>query len=310
MPTPLEWLVMTGWPTIGELAGFSDVDRSTISRQLTGVDDDPQRLGWRRDGLVVSREAGRLLRPAERLLAGSKLLGEMFPRRHTHPAPDGHRHNPRLPRDYGHRHPNYFNGKQGAAFLFGRMEVIEVFYSLAPTLFQGKGAEWSPTGLPLKITGWRWLRYGRLVEAVATYEGGVKIGFCWVGQEVTGPMLRWRWENRFAREQYGLLVTLSSAEDLERERNRQVDPPDPDLDWNPHLSGYVIAVPDERAMEIAMEVLPRANFLRRNAFLFAVGPAGGTRTYLGRAEPVPDDVWDVCEDIDLGVPEELCKNPD
>ena len=153
MPTPLEWLVMTGWPTIGELAGFSDVDRSTISRQLTGVDDDPQRLGWRRDGLVVSREAGRLLRPAERLLAGSKLLGEMFPRRHTHPAPDGHRHNPRLPRDYGHRHPNYFNGKQGAAFLFGRMEVIEVFYSLAPILFQGKGAEWSPTGLPLENHG-------------------------------------------------------------------------------------------------------------------------------------------------------------
>ena len=109
----------------------------------------------------------------------------------------------------------------------------------------------------------------------------MKIGFCWVGQEVTGPMLRWRWENRFAREQYGLLVTLSSAEDLERERNRQVDPPDPDLGWNPHLSGYVIAVPDERAMEIAMEVLPRANFLRRNAFLFAVGPAGRHADVLG-----------------------------
>ena len=129
MPTPLEWLVMTGWPTIGELAAFSDMNRSTISRQLSGTPGDPKRRGWRDEGLVVSREAGRLLRPAERLLAASKLLWQTFPDRRPHPGPDdGHEHDPRRPNAWRHRHPSYFNGEQGVVSLYERLELIEVFY--------------------------------------------------------------------------------------------------------------------------------------------------------------------------------------
>ena len=53
------------------------------------------------------------------------------------------------------------------------------------------------------------------------------------------------------------------------------------------------------------EVLPRRNFLRENAFLFAT--ADGMRLYQGRAEPMPDDVYDSFEDIDPGFPENLCR---
>jgi hypothetical protein len=119
MPTPLDWLVMTGWPTVGELARFSGVARSTISRQLNGVPGDPERLGWKDNGLVVSRSAGRLLRPAERLLATSKLLGQMYEQRHTHPGPDDyHVQHPFYPDDWDHLHPTHFNGKVGAEFQY------------------------------------------------------------------------------------------------------------------------------------------------------------------------------------------------
>ena len=164
-------------------------------------------------GLWVSREAGRLLRPAERLLAASKLLWQTFPDRRPHPGPDdGHEHDPRRPNAWRHRHPSYFNGEQGVVSLYERLELIEVFYPLAPAVFQGPGQDWSPTGEPLKIISWRWLRYGRLVEAVATYEGGVALFFCWIGQEMTGPMLRWRYANRFERVRKERLVTVSSGE--------------------------------------------------------------------------------------------------
>ena len=306
MLTPLEWLVATGLTTIGELAAFSDVARTTISRQLSGSTGNPKRRGWRDEGLVASLMEGRLLRPAERLLATSKLLGQVFPGRHPHPGPrDGHEHDPRYPDRWGHRHPSFFNGKEGVLYLYERLELAEVFYPLAPTLFQGDGAKWSPSGEPLKITSWRWLRYGRLVEAVATYEEGVTIFFCWVGQEVTGPMLRWRYANMFERAKTQHLVTVSSGEIMEEERDPRFGPLllGPDLD--PHPSGFVIAGPDERALKTAERILPRTNFVRVNAVAYIT--AKGTRLYKGRAEPVPDNVYDRFESIEVGFPEDLCR---
>ena len=143
------------------------------------------------------------------------------------------------------------------------------------------------------------------MEAVATYEGGVALFFCWIGQEMTGPMLRWRYANRFERVRKERLVTVSSGEIMEGERKLWNDPPVRDLDFDPHPSGYVIAGPDERAIQHAREILPRRNFLRENAFLFAT--ADGMRLYHGRAEPMPDDVYDRFEDIDPGFPENLCR---
>ena len=324
MQTLEEWVVTTGWINAHELAAFGGVHESTISRTLNGrkaTKTRPEVPGWIRDGLVVSKRVGRTLPPSERLLSTSGMLGQVYPLSHIHPvrndSHDPRDHHPLLSEDV-HQHPSYFNSKEGARFLFGRIEVLEMFYPLAPVLFQGEGAAWSPAGLPLRILSWRWVKHTRLIEAVATYEGNVGIAFCWVGQELTASMLRWRWENRFGREKEGILVKLSSGDLIEQERshffmrNHFWERPDPSLDFEPHLSGYVICGPDEGAIKIAKEVLPADNFLRGNAYAYAAGPAGARgslRLYTGVTTPAYDDVADAFQDVDVDFPEDLCPDP-
>ena len=324
MHTLEEWLVITGWITAEELAAFSGESESTISRRLNGREarkTRPKVIGWIDDGLVCSRRVGRTLPPSERLLASSKLLGQVYPQSHTHPVPgDFHKrqdHDP-LFSELAHQHPTYFNGKAGSLFNFGRVEMLEIFYPLAPVLFEGEGAAWSPTGRPLKLLSWRWVKNTRFIKALTTYEGNVRVGFCYVGLEVTAETLRWHSENRFAREKERLLVTQSSGLLLEIERyrnhmyNHYAEPPEPGLDFDSHLSGLVICSPDLGAIKIAMEVLPRYNFLRENAYMYAVGPAGAKdslRLYTGVTTPVDDDVADAFEDIIVDFPEELCPSP-
>ena len=313
-----EWLAITGWITTAELAAFAGVHESTVSRKLNGrkaTRTRPRVPGWMEEDLVRSRRVGRTLPPADRLLATSKMLGRIYPKMHTHRGPrnfhDGGDHHPLLS-EIAHQHPGYFNGRDGAAYLFERVELAEAFYPLAPVLFRNEGAAWSPTGNPLRILSWRWVKNARLIEAVATYEENVRIAFCWVGQEFTAGMLRWRWENQVGREKEGLLATVSSGELLERQRDYRVDPPYPGLDFEPHFSGYVICGADEDAVSIAMEVLPRQNFLRPNAYMFAVGPAGRTdslRMYTGGAVPADDDAADAFRDVRLDFPENLCPDP-
>ena len=142
------------------------------------------------------------------------------------------------------------------------------------------------------------------MNAVATYEDGYRLFYCWVGRSVTVPMLRWRYEHRFDNP---ALEMRSEAEEMERRRNSLLEEPDPDFDPSPQASGWVIITPDIRGVEIAAEVLPERGFMRSNAFLLAIGVEGGTREYVGRAEPAPwDDLGDRAEDVDIGVPEDLC----
>ena len=119
-------------------------------------------------------------------------------------------------------------------------------------------------------------------------------------------MFRWRYENRF--DSHRNLITRSEAEELDRRRDWLNEPPDPDLDFNPQASGLVIVTPDKRGAELAAEVLPMHGYLQTPAYLFAVGPEGSPRIYIGQAYPAPyDDVADRFEDVQLGIPQDLCQ---
>ena len=92
----------------------------------------------------------------------------------------------------------------------------------------------------------------------------------------------------------------------ERSRNELIDPPDPDLDYNPKPSAYVISTPDVRGVELARSVLPRDA-----AYLYLVGPPPCERHYVGRAYPAPDDDVadaDAFEPLTFGdrLPQDLC----
>lgn len=297
MATPLEWLAMAGWPSIDDLAGFSGVHRSTISRRV------PE---WLESGIVGVRDDGRLLRPRVRLLLGTGGLDDVFPQHHTHPGPDGsHIHDPLDPGSEDHTHPQFFNGYAGAALLYSRLEMMEIVYPLAPYALMGEGASWTHDGRARQLISWRWLRHTRLINAVATYEDGYRLFYCWIGQSVTVPMLEWRYKHRFDRHR---LVTKSGADGLESWTDWLIDPPDRDLDLDPQPSGWVIVTPDYRGAELAADVLPVHGYVRPNAFLFAVGREGGPRVYTGQAHPAPhDDVADRFADVDVGIPQDLCR---
>ena len=127
-------------------------------------------------------------------------MSETFPQQHKHPfEEDYHDHHPFHPEREDHSHPHYFNGYAGAELLWSRLEFIEIAYPLALIALMGDGARWTLGGRPRRLLSWRWVRHSRLVNAVATYEDGYRLFFCWVGRSVTVPMLRWRAE-RFQEE--------------------------------------------------------------------------------------------------------------
>ena len=294
MPTPLEWLATAPWPSVPELAGFMYVDRTTISRQMPD---------WRKYSLVGLRNVGFLVRPRDRLLIATAGLDRLYPDHHTHPGPEGfHDHDPLHPEWEDHGHPGYFNSEEGALSLYQKLPLAEVWYPLAPRVLQGEGAAWTHDGRPRRILSWRWLRNTEFVRAVAAYEDDYKLFFVSIGRSLTVRMLQARYDHRF--EGFQRLAVTSRGIVDERSRNKFIDQPDPDLDLNPQPSGHVIWGPDYRAIELALEVLPIGN-----ACLFVTGPPGGQRIHTGKARPAPhDDVADKFEDVDVGVPQDLCRN--
>ena len=249
------------------------------------------------------RNVGFLVRPRDRLLIATAGLDRLYPDHHTHPSPeDLHDHDPLHPEWEDHGHPGYFNSEEGALSLYQKLPLAEVWYPLAPRVLQGEGAAWTHDGRPRRILSWRWLRNTAFVRAVATYEDDYKLFFVSIGRSLTVRMLQARYDHRF--EDFRRLAVTSQGIVDERSRNKFIDPPDPDLDLNPQPSGHVIWGPDYRAIELALEVLPIGN-----AYLFVTGPPGGQRIYTGKARPAPhDDVADKFQDVDVGVPQDLCRN--
>ena len=70
MDEDLKNLAMVPWASIPELAGFRYVNRTTVSRKQEE---------WSRDGLVVVKNGGLLVRPRPRLLSTTGGLLQVFP---------------------------------------------------------------------------------------------------------------------------------------------------------------------------------------------------------------------------------------
>ena len=300
MDEDLKNLAKLPWASVPELAGFRYVNRTTVSRKEGE---------WKQNGLVVVKHGGRLVRPRARLLITTGGLIQVFPQQHAHLGPDhdSHQHDPLHPEWEDHEHPVFFNGYNGALDLWEKLERIEMWYPAAPEVLLGEGADWTHDRKDRRILSWRWLRNTRFVEAVATYEGDYRLFFGHIGRSVTERMLEYRWKNRFSDAHGARLRTLvmeSRGEREERLRDALIDQPDPDPDYNPKPSAYVISTPDIRGLELARSVLPWDA-----GHLYLVGPPPSERHYMGRAVPAPDDdVADAFENLDFGnrLPQDLC----
>ena len=300
MDEDLKNLTKLPWASIPELAGFRYVNRTTVSRKEEV---------WNLDGLVVVKYGGLLVRPRPRFLSTTGGLIEVFPQQHVHLGldHDDHEHNPLHPAREDHEHPGFFNGYNGALDLWEKLERLEMWYPAAPEVLLGEGAAWTHDGEARRILSWRWLRNSRFIEAVATYEDDYCVFFGHIGRSVTKGMLEYRWKLRFPDVhdlRLHTLVMRSRGKREERLRNPLLDPRDPNLDYNPKPSAYVISTPDMRGVELARRVLPRDA-----AYLYLVGPPPSERFYLGLAEPAPyDDVADEFETLTFGdrLPQDLC----
>ena len=98
--------------------------------------------------------------------------------------PHDHIHDPLFPDMEDHQHVPWWLGDAGLRELYQRLEQLEAFYQLLPTLFHGEGRHWLAGGAEASLVEVRFLRRGELVELIATYEGGIEIAFCWVGRQL------------------------------------------------------------------------------------------------------------------------------
>ena len=217
--------------------------------------------------------------------------------------PHDHIHDPLFPDMEDHQHVPWWLGEAGVRELYQRLEQLEAFYEVAPSLFHGEGRNWLATGSDARLVRVQFLRRGELVELIATYEGGIEIAFCWVGRQLRPRLMMEKWARRFS---HPYLVCVSEAQELERERNELVEQPDPAFDATPQLAGYVVIGPDEWGVRQAMDLLPRQGYLRQNNFSWWV--AGREVWQVGRrglVVPNEDRVVDRYEGINVGEPERV-----
>ena len=287
----LRWAAMAPGLSIPEWAEFMYVDRTTVSRRVSKFLEVSH---------VVRREEGYLLRPRDRFYLWTDGLKSLFPKQHTHPVAGYHVHNSDGDTDGdiddGHSHPGYFNGYAGVLTLCEWVELREISYAVAPGLLQGEGTKWTFDGRPRRILEWRWLRNSSFLRGIAIYEDDFKVGFLNLGRSLTPEMVRQGWENRFPKHRSeNRKLILSSYVDQQFDGAAWLDTgPDPDIDLNPQLSGFVISG-DYRGIEIAQEILPRGD-----AHVYVEGRLNTAPLYRGTAYPAPyDDVANSFQDVDL-----------
>ena len=296
-----DWLCMMPWAAAENLGRVGEVARSTVNRQLNVLHGD---------ALVVSRMVGRRRPATRRWFPSGPGLEERYASDHGAEAhgPHDHIHDPLFPDMEDHQHVPWWLGDAGLRELYQRLEQLEAFYQLLPTLFHGEGRHWLAGGAEASLVEVRFLRRGQLVELIGTYEGGIEIAFCWVGRQLRPRLMMEKWARRFS---HPYLVCVSEAQELERKRNELVELPDPDFDPTPQLAGYVLIGPDEWAVRQAMDLLPRHGYLREDAFSWWVADRELWRVgQHGLVRPVEDRVVDRFEKTLAGEPEKVAPPAD
>ena len=295
------WISQCTWIAARELAEVMDRHVATINRHM-------QELYAKR--LVDYVDVGRGGRSERRFCLISEGVKQEYPvpgRGNRHPGPDGHTHHPLHPELDTHIHPPWSATKDGAGDLYKRIEVLQAFYSAFPNVFKADGEAWFDGEEAPRPVAWRWLKHEPLVGGLGIYrnaEGEYRIGFCWAGKTLDEKALVNRWNNRFSDRR---LVRVSEAEELDRDRDKYINPPDPDYDPTPQLSGYVMCGRDSCALYLAQRAIPRTYYIRPPAFLW-VDTETGLRVPEGVATRSIDDVADRFSDRSVGMPQHLCPD--
>ena len=286
----LNWLAMLVWATTQDIADALNVHRTTALRWLGRL---------RAQGSVRSRTVGTPPTQWEIWLLTSTGVWRLFPEEHMHPGwSDGHIHNPLSEEVETHSHSSYWNSEAGARELLTLLELKRQFYPLAINLFKSDGRLWHPEQAEASLISFRWMRRGRMLQAVGEYQGNLKILFHWMSLEISDAMLLARWPGRFAN-----LITYVEADD---------DPVELDLPPEPRVigsSGNVILAEDFGAFSVTLRNLPNLSAERLGPWFVVCGADASLQYRVGLVRPSRDNAWDPHVDIDVGEPENLCAAP-
>ena len=143
------------WASAEEIARFLRCSVSAVNRELNRQQER---------GLIVHVRAGRKKRPARRWILSSLGVAEAFP----------------FPGDVP-----WWVTEQGVKTLFQRLEQLEHYYSLAPSIFSLEPEWWAGPGAPA-LLNWGFFQRGQVIEAWGRYEEDLLIFFCWGGPRAEG----------------------------------------------------------------------------------------------------------------------------
>ena len=204
------------WASAGDLAAATGRHLSQVNRALRRLEQE---------GMVSRLRAGRRRPPCYRYIFSSLGIAEYSAR--FGPAP-------------------WWLTEWGTWSLLGRMEQLEAFYSLAPNIFQGEGAQWDALGRELKLQRFGFFQRGQLVEAWGQYGEDIVLYFSWIGMKLKEPLIRNKWDHRLDRLMWRDKHGPESL--LDPQDPPDLEPPDP--------SGHVIIGADRYAAVLASQILP------------------------------------------------------
>ena len=203
--------------------------------------------------------------------------------------------------------------REGIEILLERVEMLRACYGRLPELLWGWGRWWFEGDRAPELLRVEFLRPNRqgfgaiesdlrqsgLIQFTVELQGGTHLLWCWVGKELRAPLLKHKWQARFAG-----LWTNSAERESERRRNWLIDQRDPDYDPTPRVSGIVFVGADDWALELVVNELPLDELNRQPV---ALTNAEGTERYMfGKVRPAPlDRVGNWPVDTSVGRPQKV-----
>ena len=120
--------------------------------------------------------------------------------------------------------------ESGLRTLLPRVELLDTIYKVMPPLFAGLAHDWLAVSVPTTLESIDFIRgLGRhdrsLIDVMVTYTNGIRIGVCWLGDQLQNSDILPMWLDRFQ----DLETESGDAQDvLDRD-----EPPDPEADFPP-----------------------------------------------------------------------------
>ena len=199
--------------------------------------------------------------------------------------------------------------QSGVERLLERPPTTESFLNIAPQLFLAQpGLGWLHDTIrrPSAPREWLWLRDSSLADGIRTYEGGVKVGFGFIGPSLRLPHILDKWDRHFPN-----LTARTYVRANYRELYEAPEPPNYGPPLLPSLSAYVFVTPYRWGIELWEEFITGIDLQGRGTALWLMEPGQPEilKKMIGVVFDTDDDVQERRHSRPTRRPDNLAKPP-